>query len=361
MVAPAVAAVEREAGGPEPGLLAGGRRGEELPDGVPHGAWGSSRRAALWSTSSSASETRSAPRSAKSPGRRRASRGARGGPGGSNVVKEGRLPGAGAPPPPHQPPEGHPHVERPEVAQPAAPRSSMAGPVGRHGPAGAGRRDKEPAREACKGSAMLEGLRALPATVPGTATWPPRGARLGPDLDHVVRAPDHRLVVLDHDHGVAGGAQRADDPDHAARRPSGGARRSARRHPLRHGRAERRAPPEGRRAAGDDHPHAGRRRQHRDRGRARRGDDPGRGPRDRDRARAGRARRPRRLPGHGRGDAAGPLEHHGGVLLGQAQYPGARRPQARGGRRPGHRAPGRHEAQPPVARREDPPRGGSCA
>jgi hypothetical protein len=40
-----------------------------------------------------------------------------------------------------------------------------------------------------------------------------RGARFGADLDDVVGGADHGLVVLDHDHRVAGVGQRADDAD----------------------------------------------------------------------------------------------------------------------------------------------------
>ena len=39
------------------------------------------------------------------------------------------------------------------------------------------------------------------------------GAGLGPDLDHVVGGTDHRLVVLDDDHGVARIGERTDDRD----------------------------------------------------------------------------------------------------------------------------------------------------
>ena len=41
----------------------------------------------------------------------------------------------------------------------------------------------------------------------------PAAAGLGTDFDHMVGGTDHRFVVLDHDDGVAGVGQRADDRD----------------------------------------------------------------------------------------------------------------------------------------------------
>ena len=136
-----------------------------------------------------------------------------------------------------------------------------------------------------------------------------------------------------------------------AREPDRLPRHVARRHALRHGRAERRASPAGHQPAGSHHPLAGRRRQHGRGRRARRGDDPRGRARDRDRARAGSPRRTPGLPGKRAADAPGQGQHHRGLFFRTpADHRSRKTPASHRGRvgRPFHR---RKEAQPPGDRR----------
>ena len=142
-----------------------------------------------------------------------------------DVVEERRFAGTGHAAQAYQAPQGDAEAQAGEIMlgdigefQPAGGGGhtvSMAqwGMAGGHGTPRDGRFDAAPAREVRPG----ETLRGVQQRVDRTLKHdlPAAGARLRTDFDHVIGGADHRLVVFDHNHRVAGGGEGTDDADEA--------------------------------------------------------------------------------------------------------------------------------------------------
>ncbi len=218
MVAAPVAAVEGEAGRAHPGLLGGGRRREQLPDGIPRLDIERGVRAGRAGDRSLVDQDGFGDRLG-APDPRARSRILGGKPAMGQealvdrVVEEGGFAGARDPAQADKAPQRDPHVQAVEVVllDPVDLQERRLGVDRPPLPAG---RDPPSAGEIRPGDALPvlqhPRHRALEDDVA------PARTRLRADFDHVVGRLDHRLVVFDHDHAVAGMDQGTDDRDQAA-------------------------------------------------------------------------------------------------------------------------------------------------